>query len=217
MLGLAFIESAPWVTPTVIGAAGVAIAWQVRRHLAFSLIALQLFLLLVVTWGAYRIEIRQDNQQKTSEEIAATQERLEHERVVRSRVQSEINRYVCTENNKQDRILAGLIEVSLGGQSSFGTGLDLRQLTKFEFAVVKAINRVQELTEANGDSELRTAFQKALRALQEETPCTTVVQAFLAASTTDDLKAVREVLKRASEKSDQGLGARRVPKAEARK
>lgn len=194
----AFIETMPWVTPLVIGLVGLLIAWQAKRHLTTTVIGLQLFLLVVGCWGAYRLEVRQDDQAEITAEISKTQDRLAHERVVRSKVQSEINRYVCNENNKQDRILAGLIEVSLGGQSSFGAGLDLSQLTEFELEVVKAIGRVQELTEAGGDSEAKSAFERALRELQEETPCTTVVQAFLAASSTDDLEAIREVLKKAS-------------------
>lgn len=186
------------LTTIVIFVAGLAIAAAARRHLRFSMIALQLFLLVVVCLGAYQLESRQDELGEAQDEIAKTQTRLTRERVVRARVQGEINRYVCTENNKQDRVLAGLIEVSIGGRSSFGEGIQPGSLSPFDIEVVRSIAKVQRLTEGNPD-QLKTVFERALRQLQAETPCGTVVRAFLAASTTDDLKAIRTILQEASD------------------
>lgn len=186
------------LAPLAIVFGGVAIAWQVRRHVAFSLVALQLFLLGVGAWGAYRIETRQNEQQETQERIEKTQRGLEVERRVRSQVQGEINRYVCSENNNQDQVLAGLIEVSLGGQSSFGDGIDRSRLSPFDLAVVSSINKVQKLSEGKSN-QLTAAFEKALEELREKTPCAEIVRAFLVASTTDDLKAIRRILREAAD------------------
>lgn len=176
---------------------GCLIAWQARRHLTFSMIALQLFLLVVVSLGAYQLESRQDDLAEAQDEIAQTQTRLKRERVVRSRVQGEINRYVCSENNKQDRVLAGLIEVSIGGRSSFGEGVDQGSLSVFDLEVIRTIAKVQRLTEGSPD-QLKAVFERALHQLQTETPCGAVVKAFLAASTTDDLKTIRAILRAAA-------------------
>ncbi len=124
-------------TPLAIVLVGSLIAFNVRRHVSFALIALQLFLVFVGAWGAYKLETRQDDLETTQNEITQTQKRLTKERLVRSRVQAEINRYVCTENNKQDRILAGLIEVSIGGQSSFGDGIDKSALSPLKERLVR--------------------------------------------------------------------------------
>lgn len=176
---------------------GGVIAWQARRRMTFAVIALQLFLLVVVSLGAWQLESRQDELAETQDAIVDTQEQLQTERLVRSRVQGEINRYVCTENNNQDRILAGLIEVSVGGSAAFGKGIDRSLLSPFDREVLSSITKVQRLTEGQGD-ELKSAFRRALRELQAETPCAAVVKAFLAASTTDDLKAIRRILRDAS-------------------
>lgn len=189
------------LTMAVIFFVGCLIAWQARRHLTFSMIALQLFLLVVVCLGAWQLESRQDDLSETQEAIVATQNQLTRERAVRSRVQAEINRYVCTENNKQDRVLAGLIEVSIGGgRNIFGAGLNPALLSPFDREVVRSIAKVQRLTEGD-PGQLKEVFERALHQLQAETPCGTVVKAFLAASTTDDLKAVRRILREASHDS----------------
>lgn len=185
------------LTTVAIFLVGCLIAYQARRHLTFSMIALQLFLLVVVCLGAFQLENRQDELAQTQDEIATTQTRLKRERIVRSRVQGEINRYVCSENNKQDRVLAGLIEVSIGGRSSFGDGLKPGALSPFDIQVVRTIAKVQRLTEGSPD-KLKVVFERALHQLQTETPCGAVVKAFLAASTTDDLKAIRAILRAAS-------------------
>jgi hypothetical protein len=185
------------LTVVVIVVVGCLIALAARRNLTFSMIALQVFLLVVVTLGALKLESRQDDLEETQAEITKTQSQLAHERFVRSKVQSEINRYVCSENNKQDRILAGLIEVSIGGQSSFGAGIDTSSLSPFDLEVIRAIAKVQRLSEGEG-SQLKVAFEEALHQLQKQTPCGEVVQAFLAASTTDDLRAIRRILAEAA-------------------
>lgn len=192
------------LTTIVIFVVGCLIAWQARRNITFSMIALQLFLLVVVCLGALVLEGRQDDLSQAQDDIVATQGAIidtqrdvRHERTVRVEVQAEINRYVCTENNKQDRILAGLIEISIGGNSSFGNGIDRSKLSNFDIQVLEAIERVQKLTESQPDA-LKDAFNRALLQLQAETPCNAVVKAFLAASTTDDLKAIRAILRDAS-------------------
>lgn len=188
------------LTTAIIFVAGCLIAWQSRRHLRFGVIGLQLFLLVVVCVGAFQLESRQDDLSAAQDDITQTQDQLKRERLVRSRVQGEINRYVCNENNKQDRLLAGLIEVSIGGQSSFGAGIDSSSLSPFDLEVIRSIGKVQRLSETN-PNQLKSAFQRALRQLQAETPCGAVVTAFLAASTTDDLKAIRTILQESSDDS----------------
>lgn len=185
------------LTTVAIFVAGLAIAAVARKNLTFSMIALQLFLLVVVTVGAFKLESRQNDLSDAQADIVRTQNQLTRERLVRSKVQAEINRYVCSENNKQDRILAGLIEVSIGGESSFGSGIDKSNLSPFDLEVIRSIGKIQRLSEGGSD-KLKVAFQKALEQLQEETPCHAVVKAFLAASTTDDLKAIRKILREAS-------------------
>lgn len=188
------------LTPFAIILAGALIAWQIRTHVALSLVGLQLFLVIVGALGFYKIEANLNKTDSIAKGNRENQERLTKERLVRSKVQAEINRYVCNENNKQDRILAGLIEVSIGGQSSFGHGVDLSSLTDFDKQVIASIGRVQKLTEAD-PAQFKEVFERALRQLQATTPCGTVVRAFLAASTTDDLKAIRQILKDASDES----------------
>jgi hypothetical protein len=188
---IAFIKSMPWLTPAVILAVGALLGYQAKRHLTFSVISLQLFLVFVGCWGAYRLELRQNEQ-------AEAQSAIKHERVIRSKVQSEINRYVCTENNKQDGILAGLVRVSLGGQTAFGAGIDRSTLSPFDEEVVGSINKVQKLGETEGAAAYQAAFREALEQLEAETPCKALVTAFLVASTTDDLRAVKHILRTAS-------------------
>lgn len=192
------------LTTVVIFVVGCLIAWQARRHMTFAMIALQLFLLVVVSLGALKLESRQDDISdaqtdivKSQKAIVATQGEVRHEREVRAKVQAEINRYVCNENNKQDRILAGLIEVSVSGTSSFGANIDRSALSPFDLEVLRTIAKVQKLTEGQPD-KLKAVFNRALQQLQAETPCGAVVRAFLAASDTDDLKAIRAILREAS-------------------
>jgi septal ring factor EnvC (AmiA/AmiB activator) len=185
------------ITAIVIVVVGAFIAWQAKRNMTFSVIALQLFLLAVVTVGALQLEGRQDDLEETQNEIATTQKQLRLERSVRSKVQAEINRYVCSENNKQDRILAGLIEVSVNGSSSFGSGIDPAELSRFDIEVLETIDKVQKLSQGQPD-RLKRVFAKALRQLRAETPCEAIVQAFLEASDTNDLKAIRRILRYAS-------------------
>lgn len=190
------------LTGVIIFVMGCVIAAAARRHLTFSIIALQVFLLAVVTLGALKLESRQNDLAETQTDIQQTQKQLDKERVVRSKVQAQINHYVCSENNQQDRLLAGLIQVSIGGSSTFGQGIDQTQLSVFQREVLEAVGRIQELSESAGQGdEFKSVFQRALEELRSETPCGTVVKAFLAASTTDDLKAIRRILKEASDGS----------------
>lgn len=118
----------------------------------------------------------------------------ERERRVRARIFGEVNRYVCQENNKQDRILAGLIEVSIGGQTNFGQGIPRDQLTAFDLQVLDAINHVQTLSSAQQPEEFLSAFKRALAQLRNQTPCAALVTAFTEASDTRDYQAIRKFL-----------------------
>lgn len=91
------------------------------------------------------------------------------ERSNRALVQTEINRYVCNENNKQDRILAKLIAVSIAGAED-------RPLTGRQLRAYKV-------------------FLRAFRQLRAETPCNQIANAFLEASTTEDYEAIRRILR----------------------
>ena len=184
------------LTPFAVIFAGALIAWQVRRHMAFGLVALQLFLVVVGALGFYKIETQQDDTDKIARSTAATQQHLNKERKARSKVQAEINRYVCVENNKQDRVLASLIVASTGdGAGAFGEGIDPDDLTPFDVEVLKSIAKVQALSEASGGADFREAFERALRQLRRETPCSALVAAFTEASDTQDFKAIRRILR----------------------
>lgn len=92
----------------------------------------------------------------------------EHERETRRAVQGEINRWVCVENNRQDKLLAGLLAVTLRGSEK-------RELTPRQ-------------------EEARQTFLRALLELRAELPCDAIVRAFLEAQDTDDIRAIREIL-----------------------
>ena len=127
----------------------------------------------------------------------------ERERDARVRVGGEIYRYVCKENNKQDRILAGLIEVSLGGQSSFGKGIAPGELTVFDQAVVDAIQTVQKLSSEQQAADFESAFVRALAQLRHPTPCRALIAAFTEASDTRDYKAIRAFFKALDRKEEE--------------
>jgi hypothetical protein len=95
---------------------------------------------------------------------------IKAEREIRRTAQTEINRYVCRENNKQDRILASLLAISLKGSEERRGELTPDQL------------------------EALTVFQRALRALEHETPCNALAIAFTEASDTGDLRQIRRIL-----------------------
>jgi hypothetical protein len=97
------------------------------------------------------------------------QQSQETERKARVKAQAEINFYVCSENNKQDRILASLLAISIGNASD-------KPLTKRQ-------------------SSALAVFEEALRQLRALTPCNALAEAFLEASNTDDYRAIRRVLR----------------------
>jgi hypothetical protein len=167
------------ITTLIILLVGAGIAWQARRNMTFSVIALQLFLLVVVCIGAFKLESRQDDLGATQKAIVATQkaivttqDQVRQERIVRSHVQAEINRYVCSENNKQDRLLASLLDISLRG--------------------------ADDSTLTPEQEEALVVFLRVLRDLRNEAPCQAIVQAFLEASDTNDLKEIRRILQTAA-------------------
>jgi hypothetical protein len=125
--------------------------------------------------------------------VDASIDKINDERDARVQVSSEINRYVCRENNKQDRILASLVEASLQGNGkSFGSEIDPSELTRFDRSVLLTIAKVQA---GSSDSErLQRVFRRALAELQAETPCNALIAAFLEASDTEDYKAIRRLL-----------------------
>lgn len=159
------------LTTIIIFLMGCFIAWQARRNMTFSVIALQLFLLGVVCLGALQLEGRQDDLSETQDAIVVTQRQLEEERFFRSRVQAEINRYVCSENNKQDRLLASLLAITLRDADP---ALTVEQ------------------------QEALAVFLRVLRDLRREAPCEAIVQAFLEVSDTNDLRAIRRILRSAA-------------------
>lgn len=96
------------------------------------------------------------------------------ERTVRRAVQAEVNRYVCDQNNRQDRLLASLLAVSLQGAAH-------RHLTSAQLKSVRI-------------------FRRALRELRSETPCHAIAEAFLEARDTNDLQAIRRLLYRVAKR-----------------
>lgn len=156
---------------------GVGLSIQVRRHgKPMALIALQLLLVFVGSWALWQLDQNDDDLhdqqvalEDTQKRLATTQRKLKRERSIRSKVQAEINRYVCTENNKQDRLLARILAISL-------SDTDEEKLTEDER---KAL----------------AVFIATLRDLQDEAPCNEIVIAFIEASDTDDLEAIRKVLR----------------------
>lgn len=132
--------------------------------------------------------------QATKENSDAIQQSKD-ERTARVKVSAEINRYVCSENNKQDRILASLIEASLGGGGSFANGLDTSELSSFDKEVLISISKIQALSEGDQPAGFEAVFKRALAQLRTETPCSELVSAFKAASDTQDYKAIRDLLR----------------------
>lgn len=128
----------------------------------------------------------------------------EREREARAAVQSEINRYVCQENNKQDTILADLLDISLNGSQTFGQDIDPSQLTEFDIAVLSSIGKVQELTQAGPPTEQEEVFQDALVKLRNKAPCNAIANAFLEAQDTEDIEAVRAILHTVDPDVDEG-------------
>ena len=150
---------------------GLGLAVEVRRKgKPMALVALQVFLVLVVSFSLWQVDERQNELQETQEGLESTQKELTAERAVRSKVQGEINRYVCNSNNDQDQLLAELLIVSL-------RDVDPDQLSA-------------------ADREAVRIFREKLEELQDEAPCQAIVVAFLEASDTDDLKAIRRILRR---------------------
>lgn len=129
------------------------------------------------------------------------------ERAARVQVSGEINRYVCQENNKQDRILAGLIGVSLGGQASFGEGIPPELLTEFDTAVIDSIQRIQKVSGQSSPEDFQAAFKRAQAQLLHDTPCAELVNAFTAASDTEDYKAIRRFLRALDRKEREAADA----------
>lgn len=159
-------------------AIGLYLAHLVRRKgVSTALVALQVFLLFVATFALWRTEQRQDDLESTNAAIQRTQDQLAAERSVRSRVQAEINRYVCRSNNRQDDLLADLLTISLPPD------IDERELSG------RALKAVE-------------VFREKLLELRDRAPCKAIVAAFLEASDTDDLVAIRRVL-REQDQTDQ--------------
>lgn len=189
-------------------ARGVKSRWQrfnewLRFHPAPAYVAV----VLVSAWAIGSAWQAGKDGERAGNEAQAATEKANKERAARVKISGEINRYVCKENNKQDRILAGLIEVSLGGQSSFGQGLPIDQLSPFDQEVIGAIGRVQELSEDNEAADFESAFKRAQAQLLSQTPCVRLANAFTEASDTQDYREIRAFLKAIDRKDKKAADA----------
>lgn len=156
---------------------------------AFIVVVLVSFWAVSAAWQAGK------DGQDAGEQAQEAVEQSNSERTARVKILGEINRYVCKENNKQDLILAGLIQVSLGGESSFGQGIDRGALDPFEIDVIEAISHVQTLSQDGAQQGFQAAFKRALAQLRQKTPCNALVLAFTEASDTRDFQAIRGFFK----------------------
>lgn len=105
-----------------------------------------------------------------------TLDRIEQERTDRTESVTGIIEEFCGTNNKQDRTLARLVEVSLGG-GGFGEEVDPDSLTPFDLRVLTTISTVQAMTK---DSQLERVFERELKDLQDDTSCRALVKNFVA-------------------------------------
>jgi hypothetical protein len=162
---------------------------------------------LVSAWGVGTAwEAGKDGERAGNEAKAATA-KANKERAARIKIAGEINRYVCKENNKQDRILAGLIEVSLGGQTSFGQGIPSSQLGPFEEELIAGISTIQKLSEEAQPVDFEAAFKRAQAQLLTQTPCVRLANAFTEASDTQDYREIRRFLREIDRKDRQAANA----------
>lgn len=142
-------------------------------------------------------------------QVQVATEAATDERDARIKVGAEVQHYICAQNNRQDRILADLVESSLqGGGGNFGDGLDPTILTDFDLRVLGVIAKVQTATEQGG-SGYRLIFKRALAELRSEAPCGRLVKLFEDASNSEDYREVRRVLL-AQEALEKRRGSRAV-------
>ena len=115
---------------------------------------------------------------QAAEDAKAATEQTENEREQRISAFSQTIDTFCDTNNRQDRVLAGLLQQSLNVQP-FGSGIDETLLTRFQLRVVSAIAAIQHASEAGPPTDLENAFNLQIRKLKDRTPCQLLVQLYL--------------------------------------